>query len=263
MDERWCLETIEVRNGFLDGLALNFPRGLTCIIGPRGSGKSTLAEVIRYAFTGMDNARKERIDLYKTNLSRSVLIARTYPTVDGNAYVVRREPRQTPIVATVTGRALPSLDLDRGTFLPIDAFNSFEIEQLADESFSGARRSLLDQLAAPAIAESRDRIARAERLLASNADEIRACRRERDLLIEQSHTLGHAREHFASLPRSREDDDISLQLRECSRQSQINLTEKRALVALRNSLETFSSDAIGLAQSMALANLVTTQQSPN
>src|SRR5258705_6418771 len=121
MDERWCLEAIEVRNGFLDGLSVNFPRGLTCIIGPRGSGKSTLAEAIRYALTGVDNARKERVELYKTNLSRSVVIARTYATTDGNAYVVRREPRQSPIVATAAGRALPSLDLDRGTFLPIDA----------------------------------------------------------------------------------------------------------------------------------------------
>ena len=40
----WVVEKIEISGGFLPGLSVNLPQGLTCIIGARGSGKSTLAE---------------------------------------------------------------------------------------------------------------------------------------------------------------------------------------------------------------------------
>src|SRR5262249_47648515 len=36
----WVIEKIEISGGFLPGLNINVPRGLTCIIGARGSGKS-------------------------------------------------------------------------------------------------------------------------------------------------------------------------------------------------------------------------------
>ncbi len=45
----WLVEKIEISGGFLPGLKVNIPQGLTCIIGPRGSGKSTLAEALRFA----------------------------------------------------------------------------------------------------------------------------------------------------------------------------------------------------------------------
>ena len=48
----WLVEKIEISGGFLPGLNVNIPRGLTCIIGPRGSGKSTLAEALRFAICG-------------------------------------------------------------------------------------------------------------------------------------------------------------------------------------------------------------------
>jgi hypothetical protein len=45
---KWFLKSIEITGGFLPGLSLQFPRGLTCIIGPRGSGKSTLSMSISH-----------------------------------------------------------------------------------------------------------------------------------------------------------------------------------------------------------------------
>ena len=42
---KWFIKSVEITGGFLPGLSLQFPRGLTCIIGPRGSGKSTLEEI--------------------------------------------------------------------------------------------------------------------------------------------------------------------------------------------------------------------------
>jgi hypothetical protein len=53
---KWFLRSIEISGGFLPGLAIQFPRGLTCIIGPRGSGKSTLAEALRYGIGGINRA---------------------------------------------------------------------------------------------------------------------------------------------------------------------------------------------------------------
>ena len=49
----WVVEKIEISGGFLPGLSVNIPRGLTCIIGARGSGKSTLAEAVRFALCGI------------------------------------------------------------------------------------------------------------------------------------------------------------------------------------------------------------------
>jgi chromosome segregation ATPase len=55
----WYLDKIEINGGFLSGLNLAFPKGLTCVIGPRGSGKSTLAETIRYALACPQNPSRE------------------------------------------------------------------------------------------------------------------------------------------------------------------------------------------------------------
>ena len=61
----WLVEKIEISGGFLPGLNVNLPRGLTCIIGARGSGKSTLAEAIRFALCGTSAAPKHCVDLFR------------------------------------------------------------------------------------------------------------------------------------------------------------------------------------------------------
>src|SRR6266545_1414956 len=58
----WLVEKIEISGGFLPGLSVNIPRGLTCIIGARGSGKSTLAEALRFTIRGTSAAPKHCID---------------------------------------------------------------------------------------------------------------------------------------------------------------------------------------------------------
>ncbi|HXK02232.1 MAG TPA: AAA family ATPase [Verrucomicrobiae bacterium] len=59
----WVVEKIEISGGFLPGLSINIPPGLTCIIGARGSGKSTLAETVRFALCGISAAPKHCADL--------------------------------------------------------------------------------------------------------------------------------------------------------------------------------------------------------
>ena len=65
----WLVEKIEVSGGFLPGLSVNIPPGLTCIIGARGSGKSTLAEAVRFALCGLSSAPKPCADLIQANLA--------------------------------------------------------------------------------------------------------------------------------------------------------------------------------------------------
>ena len=67
----WLVEKIEISGGFLPGLSISIPRGLTCIIGARGSGKSTLAEAIRFAVCGTSAAPKHSVDLVQANLADS------------------------------------------------------------------------------------------------------------------------------------------------------------------------------------------------
>src|ERR1700679_2399850 len=73
----WQLESLEINGGFLPGLKLKLPPGLTCIIGPRGSGKSTLAELIRFALLGTAGSTKTRTELLQANLGQSGLVSTT------------------------------------------------------------------------------------------------------------------------------------------------------------------------------------------
>jgi chromosome segregation ATPase len=73
----WFIEKIEISGGFLPGLSVNLPRGLTCIIGARGSGKSTLAEAIRFAICGASAAPKHCVDLINANLAGGALVTIT------------------------------------------------------------------------------------------------------------------------------------------------------------------------------------------
>ena len=73
----WLVEKIEISGGFLPGLSINVPQGLTCIIGARGSGKSTLAEAVRFAICGLSSAPKPCADLVQANLAGGALVTIT------------------------------------------------------------------------------------------------------------------------------------------------------------------------------------------
>lgn len=117
----WVVEKIEISGGFLPGLSVNLPRGLTCIIGARGSGKSTLAEAVRFAVCGMSAAPKYCADLIQANLAGGALVTITALADGSNRYTIKRGLKQNPVLLGSDGRAINTVDLDRGTFLPLDA----------------------------------------------------------------------------------------------------------------------------------------------
>lgn len=58
------IQRVQIEEGFLDGLDINFNSGLNAIIGARGTGKTSLIEIIRFCLdvssTTTETTRKSR-----------------------------------------------------------------------------------------------------------------------------------------------------------------------------------------------------------
>src|ERR1700746_1238092 len=186
----WVIEKIEISGGFLPGLSATIPQGLTCIIGPRGSGKSTLVEAVRFALCGISAAPKHCADLIQANLAGGALVTITGLAEGSNRYTIKRGLKQNPVLLTSDSRAINTVDLDRGTFLPLDAYSSIAIEAIADEALGTRRRNLLDALRSEQMRNIHLSLAESTRALETNADRIRTAQRTIDDLTEQIEELG-------------------------------------------------------------------------
>ena len=222
----WFFKYFEVREGFLSGVKIDLSSKLTCIIGPRGSGKSTLANALRFSLQGIDGADKQRQDLFRANLAKAVLIARASRS-DGSNFSLRREGREAPILTSDNGEALSTVDLDRGTFLPLDAYSAGEIEDIADEQLGSRRRTLLDQLNPSVYRTILDEIAEAKRQLNANADKIKGV--ERELASQQERLISYsgAQERLVALGQVKSASPEAEELQIEARQEQINLREAK------------------------------------
>jgi DNA repair exonuclease SbcCD ATPase subunit len=232
----WHLETVELNGGFLPGLKLSLPRGLTCIIGPRGSGKSTLAEAIRFALCGTASLSKSRLELIQANLGEGSQITVTTNSPAGSQYAIKRSYKQPAVLLTPEGRSISIVDLDRGTFLPIDAYNSSEIESIADEQLGARRRGLLDDLRGDELQKINLSLGEHSRGLAANADQIRAAIRTIADLTEQIEEIGDVRAKLNALgPTSKKE--ASEEFVHAARQQQINPRETRGLESAKTALD--------------------------
>jgi energy-coupling factor transporter ATP-binding protein EcfA2 len=244
----WFVEKIEISGGFLPGLSVSVPRGLTCIIGPRGSGKSTLAEALRFSITGMSNAPRHCVELVQANLAGGALVTVTAMAEGANRYTIKRALKQQPVLLTSDGRTINTVDLDRGTFLPLDAYSSAEIEAIADEVLGQTRRNLLDELRDEEMRRIHLSLAESARALEANGDRIRATQRTIQDLIEQIEELGDVRARLNALAPS--DDEPAADFVRASRQQQFNQrelakldTSDRNLRALNQALDQLRAQA--------------------
>lgn len=236
---KWFLKSIEINGGFLPGFSLSLPTGLTCIIGPRGSGKSTLVEALRFGMGGASGASKKRLDLIEANLGSGALITlSTCSMADGGGYIIRRGYKQQASLINSDGKAITTVDLDRGTFLPLDAYSDKEIEGIADDSFGERRRSLLDELESSELTQIHLSIGEQRRALEANADKIRAATRLINDLTEQIEEMGDARARLAALP-PLADGVESEAVRTAARQCQLNAQETRRLEEAINQVKGF------------------------
>lgn len=198
--EDWLLRRLVIREGFLDGLDLEFPPGLTCIIGPRGSGKSTLVEAIRYALAHSRSGSRSAPVLIQANLRESRITIETRSPGSGDAYQVRRDSGQLPQVTKRLSSDPIAVDLAHGTFLPLDAYSGSEIEELADESLGDKRRGLLDDLCKGHMAGISTEIANWRSKLESNGREIKQTRTKITELGERIAALSDAEKKLNDLP---------------------------------------------------------------
>jgi DNA repair exonuclease SbcCD ATPase subunit len=234
----WFLHSIEINGGFLPGLGVEFPKGLTCIIGPRGTGKSTLAEAIRFALGASKSASRTTRDLIEKNLSGAVITITTTAGTNGAGYQVRRSGRQAPTLSTASGEAVTGVDLERGSFLPLDAYSTNEVEDIADESLGEKRRSLLDDLRSEELAHIQVAIADRLRALEANRDAIRLSESTLANLRERIEELAEAPAKLAALPPHSEGDGDGLA--RVARQAQMNQREGLALDQLTQLVDDFS-----------------------
>jgi energy-coupling factor transporter ATP-binding protein EcfA2/uncharacterized protein (UPF0335 family) len=232
----WIVEKIEISGGFLPGLSVNIPQGLTCIIGARGSGKSTLAEAVRFALCGMSAAPKHCADLIQANLAGGALVTITALAEGSNRYTIKRALKQNPVLLASDGRAINTVDLDRGTFLPLDAYSSVEIEAIADEALGDKRRNLLDELRSEQMRAIHMSLAESTRALETNADRIRTAQRTIEDLTEQMEELGDVRAGLSDLAPS--DRESSADFVRLSRQQQLNQREIAKLDSADRDLRT-------------------------
>jgi DNA repair exonuclease SbcCD ATPase subunit len=256
----WSIEKIEITGGFLPGLTVAIPSGLTCIIGARGSGKSTLAEAVRFALCGLSAAPKNCADLVQANLAGGALVTITAVAEGSNRYTIKRGLKQNPVLLTSDGKTIDTVDLDRGTFLPLDAYSSLEIEEIADEVLGRKRRSLLDELRSEQMRTVHLSLAESTRGLEANADRIRAAQRTIQDLTEQIEELGDVRGRLSALaPSDRESGTDFVQL---SRQQQLDQREIAKLDSAEREMKAFGQTLEQLrkeARSVFAARLVEEQ----
>lgn len=237
----WHLKSVEISGGFLSDLRLTLPTGLICIIGPRGSGKSTLAEALRLGLCGLPTgASKERLGVLKANLGSSLITLGTGAVSDRDGYTIRRAYGQPPTLTTSDGRAVPGVELDRGSFLPFDAYTSLEIEAIALEGADNRgdrRRALLDDLRPAELHRIQLTLADQRRALEANADAIQAARRLVADLGEQLEELGDVRGRLQSLPELN-DQSASPEFKSASAQRDANEREGQSV---KNSLEAIAA----------------------
>jgi len=259
----WIVEKIEISGGFLPGLTVNIPPGLTCIIGARGSGKSTLAEAVRFALCGVSAAPKHCADLIQANLAGGALVTITALADGSNRYTIKRGLKQNPVLLTSESRPINTVDLDRGTFLPLDAYSSLEIEAIADEALGHKRRNLLDELRSEQMRSIHMSLGDSARALDANADRIRTVLRAIGDLTEQMEELGDVRTRLNALgPSDRESAEDFVRL---SRQQQLDQREIAKLDSADRDLKTLTDSLERLrreAQNVFAARL-TDEQSAN
>jgi energy-coupling factor transporter ATP-binding protein EcfA2 len=241
----WTIEQLEINGGFLPGLKLALPRGLTCIIGPRGSGKSTLAEALRFAMKGITAASKSRLDLLQANLGGSGSVSLVGKTAAGVTYTIKRAYRQPAVLLSSDGRTVPDVNLDRGTFLPLDAYSGLEIENIADEVLGDKRRALLDELRGDDLSRIQLSLGEHKRALQANADRIKATQRAMKDLSERIEELGDVRARLNALGPAPETGS-SLEYSRASKQQQSNSRELRKIDNVLEVLGSLSREVEGL-----------------
>ncbi len=141
-----------------------------------------------------------------------------------------------PSLTSGSGKPLTTIELERGTFLPLDAYESTEIEDIADESLGDKRRNLLDDLVGEDFRQVSFTAAELKRALEANAASIREAERAQAALSEQIEEIGDARGRLSALPAAQQGE-ADPGLVAVTQQQQINEAEEKRGQAVEVGLE--------------------------
>jgi len=181
------------------------------------------------------------MELLKANLGASVLTLVTKPGTDRAGFTVRRTYGQTAIITAADGRPVTTVDLDRGSFLPLDAYSSADIEGIADESLGSKRRTLLDDLCASEMQQVHLKLSDQRRSLEANAESIKATERTISELTEQMEELGDVKAKLEALPLPGKREGTP-EFQAASKQKQINEKETSRLTNASQRLHRLGED---------------------
>lgn len=136
------IERLQVEDGFLDGLDLEFTQGLNTLIGARGTGKTSIIELLRFCFDvggyTPESKRKSREHALSILGEGQVVVT----VRDGQNPITISRSAASPVQAIIGGSDLPII------------FSQTEIESVGLQP--GGRLRLLDSFSAPTSTTSED-----------------------------------------------------------------------------------------------------------
>lgn len=185
------LKSLSVVGGFLDGLTIDFSKGLNCLIGHRGTGKTTVLEFVRYALDEFPRGEagqlcRKRVEaLIKSNLEDG-RIRLAIETKDGLEYIVDRTASGEAMVLTADGQPT-DITINSGGIFSADVFSQNEVENIADSPES--QLVLIDTFVAEQIATVQAAIADVRAKLDANAKAIIPAQENLAKLADELSTL--------------------------------------------------------------------------
>ncbi|HOI55573.1 MAG TPA: AAA family ATPase, partial [Phycisphaerae bacterium] len=185
------LKSLSVVGGFLDGLTIDFSKGLNCLIGHRGTGKTTVLEFVRYVLDEFPRGEagqlcRKRVEaLIKSNLEDG-RIRLAIETKDGLEYIVDRTASGEPMVLTADGQPT-DITINSGGIFSADVFSQNEVENIADSPES--QLVLIDTFVSDQMAAVQAAIADVRAKLDANAKAIIPAQENLAKLADELSTL--------------------------------------------------------------------------
>lgn len=227
MSDYHKIRSLEVSDGFLKGVRIEFHKDLNCIIGGRGTGKTTVLEIIRFGLDRMPDAdgRKGRFraleQLLKNNLAGGTM-SLDVETKDGVGYKVTRSIGEPPSVTTEGGEAV-EIDISKDSVFGVDVYSQNQIEQIASDNSSQLK--LIDKFVHERVGEIDRQKSETTAALSLNASKILKSRQAVDNLTESTRDLIEIEERIKGLDKRDGEGDNSLRL-EHSKKSQRSLEQQ-------------------------------------
>jgi len=236
------IRSLEVTDGFLDGLKIEFTEHLNVLIGTRGSGKTTLLEFLRFAL-GIGG---ETSGLIRENLQHG-RVTLGIETKSGTRYTVERAWGAEPQVFDAVGEAVP-IEISRGVLFGADVYGQSEIEEIATKPLP--RRRLIDRFVQEELRGLDVKLQTLDRKLRRSRQELLAVLQELDSLPSEE-LNSKKQELLLRLQALNETGSNTVEFRTALSQRQGRESEARGAEAAQHELVLLDEGVRSLARDVA------------